>query len=807
MADAKVLIIGGGVAGCSTQYHLAQRGWTDTLLLEMDELTSGSTWHAAGNIPTFSGARNIIKLQHYSTQLYAELSQDPNYPINYHQTGSIRLAQTEERWQEYLHVADMANAMGLGYELLTNEQMQERCPLMSTDGLVGGLWDPHDGDIDPSQLTQAFASASRKLGAEIKRFTRVTKIERIGKLWHVTTPEQSYTCEYVVNAAGYRAGEVSELFGQYLPVVSMQHQYLVTESVPELEQMDSLMPLIRDPDDSYYLRQEKTGLILGPYEKDARPHWADGKLPENFAYQLYPDDLERLEWYIEQACERLPILGSVGVQRVINGPIPYTPDGIPNVGPAAGLENVFHCNSFSFGICQGGGAGKTLAEWIVDGRPEWDMWAMDARRYGHYADQDYVVEKATELYGREYAIMFPHEEWPGGRPRLTSPLHETLTAKGAQYGARGGYERPQWFAQDGDDVNSTPGYGHGGWFEAAKREALHVATHAGVLDLCGFAKFELKGAGARDWLDSIIAGRVPSVGRLSLSYFLYNNGGIACEMTITSVSEEHYILIAGAPSRVHDLDWLEKALPEDSKLSITDITDQNSTLVLAGPKSRDVLAPICDKGLSNDDFKWLTMQQVNVAGHKVMALRVNYIGELGWELHVANESTLDVYNALFDSATKVGVDLRDFGQYAMDGMRLEKGYRAMQAEMDHETSPLMAALDRFIKLDKDADFPGKEALLIEKQHGSPQLFVQLQLDDTEYDAIYGCSIMDGDKVLGYTTSGGFGYRLNQSIALGYVDADKATPGTKLEVSVLGKRVSATVVAEPLFDPNNEKLRA
>lgn len=807
MVDAKVLIIGGGVAGCSAQYHLGLMGWTDTLLLEMDELTSGSTWHAAGNIPTFSGSRNIMKLQHYSTELYAKLAKDPNYPINYHQTGSIRLAQHADRWREFQHVTDMANAMGLGYELLNNEQMQERLPLMSTEGLVGGLWDPHDGDIDPSQLTQALASASRKMGAKIKRFTRVTAIERVGKLWQVTTPEQTYTCEYLVNAAGYRAGEVSALLGQYLPIVSMQHQYLVTESVPELEQQESLMPLIRDPDDSYYLRQEKTGLILGPYEKDARPHWADGKLPENFAYELYPDDLDRLEWYIEQACARLPILGSVGVQRVINGPIPYTPDGIPNVGPAAGLENVFHCNSFSFGICQGGGAGKTLAEWIVDGRPEWDMWTMDSRRYGHYADQDYVVDRAKELYGREYAIFFPHEEWPGGRPRLSSPLYETLTAKAAQFGARGGYERAQWFAQEGDDLNAEHDYGRGPWFDAAKRESLHVAEHAGILDLCGFAKFELKGDGAGDWLDGLIAGRVPSPGKLSLSYFCYSTGGIGCEMTITCIGENHFILIGGAPMRVHDFDWLQKALPENSELSVTDITDANSTLVLAGPESRALLQPLCDVDLGNENFKWLTMQQVSVAGHKVMALRVNYIGELGWELHVDNASTLAVYNALFESAKATGVDLRDFGQYAMESMRLEKGYRAMQAELDHETSPIMAGLGRFITLDKDADFPGKSALQKEQQAGSKLTYVQLQLDDTEFDPLYGCTLMDGDNVVGYATSAGFGFRVNKSVALGYVNTALATPGTTLTLELFGSSVNATVVAEPLFDPKNEKLRA
>ena len=471
------------------------------------------------------------------------------------------------------------------------------------------------------------------------------------------------------------------------------------------------------------------------------------------------------------------------------------------------MENVFHCNSFSFGICQGGGAGKTVAEWIVDGRPEWDMWSMDSRRYGHYADQAYVVDKAVELYGQEYAISYPHDEWPAGRPRLSSPLYETLKAKNAQFGARGGYERAMWFATAGEDTDTPASYGHGGWFEAAKAEARHTSNHAGLLDLCGFAKFELTGTGSAAWLDSQIAGRVPVPGKLSLSYFLYPSGGIACEMTITSISDEHYILISGAPSRVHDLDWLQKALSKNSNLNLTDLTDQTSTLVLAGPQSREVLGPITSAELGNDHFKWLTMQNINIAGFTVMALRVNYIGELGWELHVDNSNTVALYHALFESAASAGVDLRDFGQYAMDGMRLEKGYRAMQAELDHETSPLMAGLDRFIRLDKTIDFPGKEALQKEKQIGCQLLFVQLQLDYTQYDALYGCTIMSDDIAIGYTTSGDFGYRLNQSIALGYVNADMASPGTKVNIRVLGSIVSATIVAEPLYDPNNEKLRA
>lgn len=366
-STARVVIIGGGVAGTSALYHLAERGWTDCILLEMDELTSGSTWHAAGNVPTFSSSRNIIKMQHYSTQLYAKLSVNPDYPINYHQTGSIRLAQNRQRMEEFAHVTAMANAMGVGYEMISTAEMNARHPFLEDHDLKGALWDPHDGDIDPSQLTQAFASHARKAGATIHRFTKVTGVSQTASgEWNVQTDKGSVLAEYVINAGGYRGAEVSGMCGKFLPMITLEHQYLVTESIPELEAIDGLLPLVRDPDDSYYLRQEKTGLILGPYEKTkAAARWHDGKIPEKFAYELYPDDLERLEWYIEKACERMPILGTVGVQRVINGPIPYSPDGSPYVGPAFGMPNFFHMNSFSFGICQGGGAGKSIAEWII----------------------------------------------------------------------------------------------------------------------------------------------------------------------------------------------------------------------------------------------------------------------------------------------------------------------------------------------------------------------------------------------------------------------------------------------------------
>lgn len=812
-SQARVVIIGGGVAGTSALYHLAERGWTDCMLLEMDELTSGSTWHAAGNIPTFSGARNIIKLQHYSTQLYAKLCNNPDYPINYHQTGSIRLATQRSRMEEFEHVTAMANAMGLGYEMIDKATMKARNPFLEDHDVLGALWDPHDGDIDPSQLTQALASHARKAGATIHRFTRVTGISRTSSgEWLIKTDKGEVLAEYVINAGGYRAAEVVELGSKFLPLVTMEHQYLVTESIPELEAHEGLMPLVRDPDDSYYLRQEKTGLILGPYEKTrAVARWTDGKIPDNFAYELYPDDLDRLEWYIERACERMPILGTVGVQRVINGPIPYGPDGMPYVGPAFGLKNFFHMNGFTFGICQGGGAGKSIAEWIIDGKPEWDLWSLDPRRYTDYADQAYVVDRAVELYQHEYAINFPHEERPAGRPRKLTPAYERLQAKGAQFGARGGWERATWFAPSPGEVEQNPSYQRGEWFEAVGNECRNVRDNVGILDLGGFSKYELKGPGASAWLDTLIAGKLPRTGRVSLSYFCADDGGVWSEMTLTRLAEDHYFLITAAAAKWHDWQWLEEHLPEEHELTLTDVSDDYGTLVVAGPQSRELLQQLTNHDLSNEAFRWLSCQHLQLAGVDVRALRVNYVGELGWELHVKTEDHLALYDALCEAGK--AFNLKDFGMYAMESMRLEKSYRAWKVELDHEYSPLRSGLDRFVDLSKPA-FKGREALIAEAASPLPDIFTTLLLDpvpddDTinNTDALYGCPLQVDGTIVGYTTSGGYGHRIEKSVALGYIKPEHAVEGTRVQVSVLGTLREATIVGESPYDPDNSALRS
>ncbi len=812
-SQARVVIIGGGVAGTSALYHLVERGWTDCMLLEMDELTSGSTWHAAGNIPTFSSSRNIMKMQHYGTQLYAKLCDNPDYPINYHQTGSIRLAQTPQRMEEFQHVMAMANAMGLGYEMLDMAEMKARHPFIEDHELLGALWDPNDGDIDPSQLTQAYATHARKAGATIHRFTKVTGISRTDSgEWKVQTDKGDVLAEYVVNAGGYRGAEVSELGDKFLPMVTMEHQYLITESIPELEGgSDGPLPLVRDPDDSYYLRQEKTGLILGPYEMKATARWKDGKIPEKFAYELYPDDLDRLEWYIEKACARMPILGSVGVQRVINGPIPYSPDGSPYVGPAFGLPNFYQMNGFSFGICQSGGAGKSIAEWIIDGKPEWDLWSLDPRRYTDYADQNYVVDRAIELYQHEYAINFPVEERPAGRPRKVSPSYDRLKEKGARFGARGGWERATWFARKPNTGDESPSYQRGVWFEAVAEECRNVSDNVGLLDMGGFSKFEVQGEGTSDWLNSLIAGKLPKVGRLSLSYFCADDGGVWSEMTLTRLADEHYMLICGAAAKWHDHQWLHEHLPENSAIELTDVSDDYGTLVVAGPRSREVLQPMTHTDLTHESFRWLTYQSIKLAGIDVRALRVNFVGELGWELHVKIEHQLALYDALQEAGSAFGI--QDFGMYAMESMRLEKSYRAWKVDLDHEYSPLRSGLDRFVDLSKPA-FKGREALVAEAANALPDVFATLVLEgDPESsiidntDALYGCPVLVDDDIVGYITSGGYGHRTSKSIALGYVKPEFSLEGTRVEINVLGHLRVAHVVEESPYDPENKALRS
>ena len=808
---ARVVIIGGGVVGVSALYHLAKAGWTDCVLLEKNELTAGSTWHAAGNCPNFSASWAVMNMQRYSLEMYRTLADDVDYPMNYHVTGSLRLGHGIERMREFERVVGMGRYQGLEMDILSPAQLKDSHPFLETHDLAGGLWDPLDGDIDPAQLTQAMAKGARDLGARIERFCPATGVTRDGEEWVVHTDKGDIRCEFVVNAAGYYAQRVGEWFkpygGRTVPMVVMSHQYFLTEEIPEVaawtKENGHKLPLLRDVDSSYYLRQDKNGLNLGPYERNCKAHWVtpSDPMPGDFSFQLYPDDLERLEWYIEDAMARVPLLGSAGVGRNINGPIPYAPDGLPMIGPMPGVKNAFEAHSFTFGIVQGGGAGKVLAEWITEGETEWDMWAVDPRRYTDYTDHDYCLSKAMETYGHEYAMHFPHHTWPAGRDKKLSPVHDKIIAAGGQMGAYNGWERANWFAQPGDDTSeaSTETWSRNGpWAPRVRGEVEAVRDGVGVLDLPGFSRFNLSGDGAAEFLRGRIAGGLPKVGRMNLAYFPDSRGRILTEMSIMRHGEDYFTLITAATAQWHDFDVLAKDLP--AGLSLTDHTSEYSTLIVTGPKSRELL-----HGLGTDvdlSASWLSIHAGKLAGINCALARVSFAGELGWEVHGAVADMPALYEAV------IGAGAVPFGMFALNAMRLEKGYRAWKGDLSTDYTLLEGGMDRFIKFDKPQDFPGKAALLAEKQQGRAKGFVTLVVDANDCDAPYMSTVWQGDTVVGETTSGAWGYRVNKSIALGMVRADLAVPGTALEVEIFGQRCPAVVQKdEPLWDPANDRIRA
>ncbi len=802
MRHARAVIIGGGIVGCSALWHLAQKGWTDLLLLERDELTAGSTWHAAGNCPTFSTSWALLNLQRYSTRLYPRLAALTGSEINYHVTGSIRLAQGQARLEEYRHIAAVANQLDCGFEVLPPADLKRRYPYLETAGLQGGLWDPADGDIDPSQVTQAFAAGARSLGATILRQCPVTAMARDGDGWRLSTPQGEIQAEIVINAAGYRAGEVAALVGQRLPIVSLQHQYLVTESLPDLAGAGPKLPLLRDPDDSYYLRQERDGLLLGPYEKErAVAVWDEG-IPPGFVAELFPDDLERLERYIELAVGRVPLLGQAGVKRVVNGPIPYTPDGNPLIGPAfqpgLDLRGLYLCCAFSFGVVQGGGAGKAIADWIVEGEPEWDLWALDPRRFTGHCDQAYTRAKALEVYENEYAVAFPHQEWPAARPVKTTPLTAVLAAEGAVFGARNGWERALWFKPPGfagDPDEKT--FHRPVWFAAVAADCRAVREACGLVEIPGFSKLRVTGPGAAAQLDRLLATRLPPVGQVRLAYGLTASGGVLVETTVVRLAEEDFLLASAAAAEWHDWQWLLAGLPDT--VAVANVTERQDTLALSGPGSRAVLEQASGQSLPDSALPWRHALWLEIAGARVLVLRFGYSGELGYELHLEPAQGPTVCAALRAAGARL------IGNQALDSLRLEKGYPAWKSELEIKVSALASGLERFIAWNK-GDFVGRDALLAERAHGPRRCLALLALDPGTAEALPLAPVWRSGRLVGQVTSGTFGHWVGRSLALAYLEPGEALVGTRLQVEVLGERREALVVPRPLHDPENRRMK-
>ena len=809
-SQARVVIIGGGAVGVSGLYHLGLAGWRDCVLIEKNMLTAGSTWHAAGNVPTFSASWSVMNMQRYGTELYRGLADAVDYPMNYHVTGSIRLAHSKERMQEFERVAGMGRYQGMEIDICSTADLKDRYEYLELHDLAGGLYDPYDGDIDPAQLTQALAKGARDQGQKIVQNCAVTGARRDGDDWVIETELGEIRCEYVVNAAGYYAQRLGELFrpfgGRTVPMAVMSHQYMLFDEMDEVKNWSAehgrKLPLLRDVDSSYYLRQEKNGFNLGPYERNCKAHWItpDDKMPEDFSFQLYPDDLERLEWYIEDAMARVPLLGEAGLYKVINGPIPYAPDGLPLIGPMPGVPNAFEACVFTFGIAQAGGAGKVMAEWITEGSTEWDMWSCDPRRYTGYADQAYSTAKAMEVYGHEYAMHFPHHEWPAARDKRKSALHSRLENAGAVFGPYNGWERANWFAKPGDDTSeeATQTWSRlGPWQKRIEEECTTVRDACGILPITGFSRFRVKGPGARAYVDGLTVSRLPREGRIGLAYFADARGCIVTEMSVFPYSDDEVTLVTAALAQWHDIDVIRNEAPDG--IEITDHSDEIEALLITGPTSRQVLSSLVEGfDLSTS---WLTFQTGGtVAGVDATLARVSFAGELGWEVHCKADESPVVWDAV------IAAGAMPFGMYALNSLRVEKGYRAWKGALSTDYSLLEAGLDRFIDFDKPA-FPGREAILAEREAGPEKLAVGLVLEGEEFDAPYMSLVWKDDELVGETTSGAWGYRVGSALAIAMIRSDLAVAGTKVSVEMFGQRFDAEVRTMPFWDPKNERIWA
>jgi dimethylglycine dehydrogenase len=803
---ARVVVIGGGIAGCSLAYHLTKLGWSDVTVIEKGELTSGSTWHAAGLCTQLNPSFNLTKLLMYSLDLYGSLEEETGQAVSLHRNGSLRLATTQDRLDEFRQRQSMAKVLGLEVELVGPDDVERLFPLLRPEGILAGAYLPTDGHVDPSSVTFALAAGARTGGATFRRHTAVLGIEPRAGEWLVRTTGGDIEAEIVVNAAGQWAREIGELVGVHLPIVPLQHQYLVTEGLPQLATPHTELPVLRDPDHSYYVREEGDGLIVGPFEPSPLT-WALDGVPLDFDQQLLPPNLDQIEGVLEAAATRIPGLLDAGIRSIVNGPDGYTPDGRCLMGEVPGLRNFHVLAGFSiFGIVFGGGAGRYAAEWIVDGQPSDNMWELDVRRFGAYAEpKQYVAARACEVYEREYAIHYPHEELPAGRPLKTSPLYERLAGRGAVYGARFGWERPLWFAPEGVERADDHTFRRPSWLAHVAAECQGVRERVGVLDQTSFAKYELSGPGARALLDRLCANTLPAAtGRISLTQMCTPRGGIECDVTVTMLADDRFYVVSAAATETHDLAWIEKHAPGDGSVLVDNVTSKVGVLTIAGPRSRELLQRISSADFSDQGFPFFRGRELSIGSVPVRALRLSYVGELGWELHHALDDQLELYELIVEAGRDLG--LVDFGYRALEAMRLEKGYRLWGADMSADWTPFEAGLDRFVKLEK-GEFIGRDALRAQRERGIDWQLSCLEVDHAATIPYTGEPVFDGDEIVAYVMSGGYGPTVGASIAFAYLPTALAHPGTGLAIELLGERVGATVVQAPLFDAENAKLRS
>ncbi|XP_028661549.2 dimethylglycine dehydrogenase, mitochondrial isoform X1 [Erpetoichthys calabaricus] len=808
---AETVIIGGGCVGVSVAYHLAKSGMKDVVLLEKSELTAGSTWHAAGLTAYYHPGINLKKVHYYSIKLYESLEQETGQAVGFHQPGSIRIASTPSRVDELKYQMTRTHWHPTPQFLITPEKVQELFPLLNMDKVLAGLYNPGDGHIDPYSLTMALAAGARLYGAEIYYPAPVTGLRPTedGK-WDIETSQGTIRADRIVNATGFWAREVGKLIGFEHPLIPVHHQYVVTATVPAVKALKTELPVIRDLEGSYYLRQERDGLLFGPYEKQEKmklqESWVTDGVPPGFGKELFESDLDRIMEHVEAAIDMVPVLKDADIINIVSGPITYTPDLLPMVGPHQGVRNYWVAVGFGYGIIHAGGMGKFLSDWIMNGEPSYDLIEVDPNRYGKWTTTKYTAAKARESYGFNNIVGYPKEERFAGRPTTrVSGIYEMLKSS-ASMGFHAGWEQPHWFYKPGDETGYRPSFRRTNWFEPVGRECKLVMEKVGVIDLTPFGKFLIKGADSKRLLDRLLANVLPKVGSTNISHMLTPRGRVYSEVTVTQLSDGEFLLVTGSGSELHDLRWIEqKAIDGAYNVEIKNVTDEMGVLGVTGPNARLVLQKLTTEDLSDSTFKFLHCRPLTLAGTSVTAIRISYTGELGWELYHRRQDTATLYRNIMEAGQDAGID--NFGTYAMNSLRLEKGFRAWGAEMNCDTNPLEAGLDYFIKLNKPTDFIGKQALLDIKAKGLWRKLAYLTLQTDNIDPEGNETVWYNGKVVGNTTSGAYSYTTKQSIAFAYIPTELNNIGQMVDIELLGHNYRATITQEPLILTEPTRTRA
>ena len=801
---AQVVVIGGGIIGCSTAYHLAKEHRADVVLLEQGKLTSGSTWHAAGLVGQLRSSASITQALKRSVELYKSLEAETGLATGWKMTGCLRLATTPDRWLEYRRLATTARSFGMDMGLISPAEVKKLWPLMNVDDLIGASWLPTDGQASPSDITQSLAKGARMHGAKIFEGVRVSGFEMDGaRITSVLTTDGPIACDTVINCAGQWAREIGAMAGINVPLQPVKHQYIVTEKI---EGLSPDVPTLRDPDRRTYFKEEVGGLVMGGYEPDPIA-WTTGDIPRPFEFQLFDDDWDHFAQHLEQAVARVPALETAGIRQMINGPESFTPDGNFILGAAPECTNMYVGAGFNaFGIASAGGAGWALAEWAMRGEAPLDLWVVDIRRFSSlHRDREWVKERTLEAYGKHYTIAYPYEEYESGRNRIVSPLYDRLKAYGAVFGSKLGWERPNWFAPTGTEPRDIYSMGRQNWFSAVGDEHRFVREAVGIFDQSSFAKYEITGKDAATALNTIAANNIDKpAGRLTYTQLLNRRGGIECDLTMARLADDQFYIVTGTGFRTHDLAWITDHIPSGMDARIADVTEAFGTLSLMGPSARDVLSAVTSADVSNAAFPFGHVRILPIAGHDVRALRVTYVGELGWELHIPLAATGDVFDALMAAGRVHGI--RPVGYRALESLRLEKGYRAWGSDITPNDTPLEAGLGWAVKFKSNIPFVGGDALRDMQAKPLRKRLATFTTDREDVVLLGRETILRNGETVGYLTSGGYGYTIGKPIGLGYVRHPEPETG-RYELMVANEAVAANIGFEPLYDPQNLKVKA